>query len=93
MIEEVFKEFCKEAFLPWLLPIFAPINDMLASIPMSVARVCAVSLFIVSWIVVGVFLKEDYVNRGRPFKSLWTDLRVWTVVSTLPHVFFYFYFT
>lgn len=92
MIEEYFQELCKKAFFPLLEPIFAPLNGMLSAIPMSVARYCAVSLFIISWIVVGVFLKEDYVNRGRPYKSLWTDLRVWTVVTTLPHVIFYFYF-
>jgi hypothetical protein len=40
---------------------------------------------------VGLILNEKYVNRGRPFKSPWTDLRLWTVVSMLPHVLVYFY--
>ena len=50
------------------------------------------SFFVGTMIWVGVILKESYVNEGRPNKSIWTDLRLWTVVSMLPHVFVYWYF-
>ena len=41
---------------------------------------------------VGLLLNPKYVNRGRPYKSIWTDLRFWTVISMTPHVVVYFYF-
>ena len=41
---------------------------------------------------VAVVLNKDYVNRGRPYKSIWTDLRLWTVICMTPHVLVYFYF-
>lgn len=92
-MEKMFEGVCKALFYNTLKPIFQQLDVWMTAIPMSYARFCAVGLFIVTWIVVCFFLKEDYVNRGRPFKSLWTDLRVWTVLATIPHVFFYFYFT
>lgn len=92
-MEKMFEEMCSAIFYPILAPFFHYLNGWMAAIPMSAARFCAVGLFVITWIVVCFFLKEDYINRGRPFKSIWTDLRVWTILSTLPHVFFYFYFT
>ena len=92
-IEDSIKAFCKEVFYPILHPVFAPIDRFLNTIPTNPwATVCAISLFVTAWIVVGVVVKESYVNRGRPNKAIWTDLRIWTVISTLPHVIVYFYF-
>ena len=42
--------------------------------------------------LVGLILNKDYVNRGRPYKSLWSDLRLWTEISMTPHVLVYFHF-
>ena len=41
---------------------------------------------------VGVVLKNEYVNLDQPGKHIWTDLRLWTVISMLPHVVVYLYF-
>jgi hypothetical protein len=56
------------------------------------ATVCAVGLFLIAMFVVGVVMKESYVNQGRPNKSFWTDLRLWTIICMAPHVLVYLYF-
>lgn len=73
-------------------PVFHPMNNALASLPNWVMQVFGVGMFVMAMIWVGVFLNKDYVNHGRPYKSLWTDLRLWTCLSMLPHVAFYLYF-
>jgi hypothetical protein len=84
--------FCTKVFRPVLAPIFVPINRWLGLIPDGAAGYCGIGLFVCAMIWVGLILNKDYVNRGRPYKSLATDLRVWTVISMTPHVLFYFYF-
>jgi hypothetical protein len=79
-------------FKPILEPIFAPINELLASFFQPYATICAVGMFIGTMIWVGVFLNKHYVNRGRPYTHWWSDLRLWTVLSMLPHIAVYFYF-
>ena len=93
MIEERITAFCQKVFYPILYPVFKPIDDFLNRIPTDPwATVCAIGLFVIAMFVVGVLMKESYVNQGRTNKSLWTDLRLWTVVCMLPHVLVYFYF-
>jgi len=75
-----------------LVHVFGPMNDFLGGLPEWVASVFGVGLFVMAMVWVGVFLKKDYVNRGRPYKSIWTDLRLWTCLSMMPHVVFYLYF-
>lgn len=91
MIEEVFTNFCKAVFYPILAPVFHPINSFLNHVYQPYASICAVGLFVCAMIMVSLVLEEDYVNRGRPFTSLWTDLRLWTVLAMLPHCIVYFY--
>ncbi len=88
MIESLFKRL----FYPLLAPIFHPINDFLNWLPNSLAGICGVGLFLSTMIWVCLLLNKDYVNRGRPYKSIWTDLRLWTIISMTPHVLVYFYF-
>ena len=88
------------AFLDWLgllfepvvKPFFSPINNFLAEVYMPWAKICAIGLFLgaMAWVWFG--MRKEYVNLGRPSKSLWTDLRIWTVLSMLPHIFVYLYF-
>lgn len=91
-MEESLNAFCKAVFYPVLHPIFEPFNTFLSSFYQPYASICGIGLFVSAMIWVGVILHEPYVNRGRPVKSIWTDLRLWTVISMLPHVFVYFYF-
>lgn len=91
-MEEMVGKFCHAVFFPILAPFFLRVNDLLGKIPMVWANWCAIGLFIGSMIWVGLLLNKDYVNRGRPYKSLLTDLRFWTVISMTPHVLVYFYF-
>lgn len=84
--------FCEAVFKPILSPIFKPINDFLAPIYQPYATIAAIGFFVGTMIWVALILKESYVNEGRPYKGWWSDLRVWTVISMLPHVFVYFYF-
>jgi hypothetical protein len=91
-LEKAFIEFCKEVFYPILAPVFHPINDALAHVYQPYASICAVGLFVIAMFIVGVMINEKYVNRGRPNQSIWTDLRVWTVLCMTPHVIVYFYF-
>jgi len=84
--------FCEAVFYPILAPIFLPINSFLGKIYQPYASFCAVGLFLTAMFWVAVVLNKDYVNRGRPYKSIWTDLRLWTVICMTPHVLVYFYF-
>jgi hypothetical protein len=79
-------------FTPVLSKFFGPINTFLSSFFQPVATVCAIGMFIGTMIWVGVLLNSRYVNRGRPYKGIWSDLRLWTVISMLPHVLVYLYF-
>lgn len=98
-IENLFKTL----FYPILAPIFHPVDKFLnwvdqhpftlGSISVTWASICGVGLFVCAMIWVGLILDKEYVNRGRPYKSIWTDLRLWTVISMTPHVLVYFYFT
>jgi hypothetical protein len=89
---EAVEKFCTAVFYPILSPIFGPINTALGMLPNWMANVCGIGLFVSAMIWVALILNPKYVNRGRSNKSVWTDLRLWTVVSMTPHVLVYFYF-
>jgi hypothetical protein len=91
-MEEALTNFCDSVFYPILSKFFLPVNDALGHIPNWVAGWCGVGIFVLTMIWVGLLLNPNYVNRGRPYKSIWTDLRLWTVISMTPHVLVYFYF-
>lgn len=92
MFEEQIEAFCKVAFYPILSKFFHPINEFLNGYYEPYATIAAIGFFVGTMAWVCFILKESYVNEGRPFKGWWTDLRLWTIVSMLPHVFVYFYF-
>ena len=92
MIEEKIEAFCERIFYPVLSKFFDPINTFLSPIYKPWATIIAVGFFVGTMLWVGLILREAYVNEGRPTKAWWTDLRLWTVLSMLPHVFVYFYF-
>lgn len=77
---------------PPLRSFFHPIDDVLATFYMPTARIVALGFFIGTMVWVFAGLKEEYVNLEAPGKRFWYDLRVWTVLSMLPHLVVYFYF-
>jgi len=84
------RDFVNEYFGPPLMAVFHPIDEALAGIYMPWARVCAVGLFLLA--MAWVFsLRKEYVNLDRPNERWYTDLRLWTVVAMLPHVFIYLF--
>lgn len=91
-IDVAFVEFCVAVFQRPLRFLFAPIDALLNPIYQPWATIVAVGFFVAAMLWVGLILKESYVNLERPRIAWYTDLRIWTVVSMLPHVFVYFYF-
>lgn len=87
-----FIRFCEIVFQPVLSKFFGPINGLLAPIYQPYATIIAIAFFVGTMLWVAFGLKESYVNLGAPKKAWYTDLRIWTVCSMLPHVFVYFYF-
>ncbi|MBW7863783.1 MAG: hypothetical protein H3C30_05135 [Candidatus Hydrogenedentes bacterium] len=90
--EDILPEFFGGIFQKPLKVFFDPINHFLSQFYQPYATIFAVGFFVLAMIWVGVVLPEHYVNRGRPQKRLWSDLRLWTVISMLPHVAVYLYF-
>ena len=75
-------------FGPLLRPVFLPIDDLLTPIPQPFWKASAVGLFLAA--MVWIFcLRKEYVNVDAPGKEWWYDLRLWTVLSMLPHVLIY----
>jgi hypothetical protein len=87
-----FSDLITRIFFPILHPIFGPINDFMADIYMPSARIFAIGLFVATMIWVCLILKKQYVNLDAPTKRWWVDLRLWTVISMLPHLVVYLYF-
>lgn len=93
-MEEKLTQMITGFFFPLLNPIFNPMNVWLSSpsLYMPWARIVAVGLFVGTMLWVYFGLNEQYVNLDAPSKRFWADLRLWTVLSMLPHVVVYLYF-
>lgn len=87
-----FVRMCEVVFKPVLSFFFDPINRALAPIYQPWATIVAFAFFLGAMVWVWVVLKESYVNLGRPNQAWYSDLRIWTVCSMLPHLFVYVYF-
>ncbi len=85
-------EWMTRVFQGPLLKFFGPINGWLDDIYMPEARIVAVAFFILTMIWVGAILNRQFVHLERPNNKWYSDLRIWTVVSMLPHVVVYLYF-
>jgi len=81
-----------KTFEPIIKPIFRPISGFLERIYQPWAKICALGLFVGTMIWVWFGMPKEYVNLGREKKSVWTDLRIWTIISMLPHIIVYLYF-
>lgn len=80
-------------FGPVLKPVFHPIDAVLSSFYMPYAQLVAIGYFVGTMVWVFVGLRREYVNIEAPSKHVWHDLRFWTIVSMLPHIVVYFYFS
>ena len=84
-------EMINKVFGPPLHFVLDPIHGVLNDIYMPWARICALGMFIGTMVWV-FMLNKKYVNLDAPHEGLLYDLRVWTVISMLPHLVVYFYF-
>ena len=73
-----------------LKALHQPLDNWLDSLPMWVAQVCAVGLFVVAglWVLT---LSRDFVFLGSPSKSRWRDLRLWSLALLLPYIVVYWW--
>lgn len=79
-------------FEPVAKPVFLPVNRFLATVYQPWAQIFALALFVGTMVWVCFLIKPEMLNSGRENKALWTDLRLWTIVSMVPHLFVYIYF-
>ncbi len=91
-IAGVVEQFCATFVRPVLIKLFGPIDSLLNRVEQPWFTIAAIAFFVGTMLWVWFYLGESYVNLGRREKSVWTDLRIWTVISMLPHIFVYFYF-
>ncbi len=84
----------KELINTYIGPIahtfFDPINALLVDIYMPWARIVAIGFFVGTMVWAFMF-KKEYLQIDAPNKTIFADLRVWTVISMLPHVIIYFF--
>jgi hypothetical protein len=78
-------------FGPALKAVFHPIHDAISDVYMPWARICALGLFLLAMVWVYT-LKREYVNLDAPNKKWYYDLRLWTIISMVPHLIVYLYF-
>ena len=89
MLERI-HDWISAIFGPLLKPFFHPIHALFDDIYMPWARIAALALFLgtVLWVY---SLRREYVNLEAPSDRWFHDLRIWTVLSMLPHVVIYLY--
>lgn len=83
--------FIDSFFGPPLKALFHPMHAFLADIYMPWARIFALGLFVGTMVWV-YSLRKQYVQIDAPSKALWCDLRLWTVLSMVPHIIVYLLF-
>jgi uncharacterized membrane protein YeiB len=66
----------------------APLDHALDALPMWVAQVCAIGLFVIAGAAVCV-LRRRFVYIGAPDQQRWRDLRIWSLLLLLPYIFVY----
>jgi hypothetical protein len=85
------QESLRGRFGPPLKALHVPIDEWLGQLPMTVAIVSAVGLYVVALIWVWL-LRSDFIFRGAPDHHRWRDLRIWATIVVLPYIAIYFFF-
>lgn len=83
------REFISNTFSGPLSALFHPIDTILTPIGPGAYKFFAVGLFLATICWVMFILNEKYVNLDRPKKGIIYDLRLWTLVSMVPHMLIY----
>lgn len=65
-----------------------PFDAWLGSLPMSVAMICAIGLYVLAAIWVWT-LRKEYILIGAPDRRWWRDLRIWATLLLIPYVSIY----
>lgn len=87
---DAFAAFLTAHLAPGLKAILGPLDHWLSTLPTSVARGTAVALFAIATIW-AFSLKREYIYLGAPDQARWRDLRIWTVMVTLPYIIIYLF--
>jgi hypothetical protein len=85
---ERFREAWRATLGPPLRALHEPVDRWLGSLPIWVAVVCAVGLYVVALIWTWC-LPREFVFRGAPDMGRWRDLRLWATVVILPYIAIY----
>jgi hypothetical protein len=85
---EALKQALRQSLGPPLKAFHAPIDEWLGRLPMSVAMVCAVGLYVVALVWVWG-LRREFVFRGAPDDQWWRDLRIWATAVVIPYIAIY----
>jgi len=72
-----------------LAAFFRPIDVIFTPFGPGAYKFFAVGLFACTVVWVMFILKKEYVNLDQPKPGFLYDLRLWTLVSMLPHVIIY----
>ncbi len=83
-----FETWLQDTVAPPLKSIQHPIDKWLGALPMSVAMICCIGLFVAALIWVWC-LKRDFVFRGAPGHEWWRDLRLWATFVVIPYITVY----
>lgn len=68
------------------------LDRLMAAAPPWIWTVCSLGLFLLT-MVWAFTLRKEYVNLDAPHKGVLYDLRFWVIVSMLPHLVVYFWFS
>ncbi len=85
---EALKQALRQSLGPPLKAFHGPIDQWLGRLPMSVAMVCAVGLYVVALVWVWG-LRREFVFRGAPDDHWWRDLRIWATAIVIPYIAIY----
>lgn len=73
---------------PPLKAVHAPIDQWLGGLPMWLAELSAIGLYVLALVWVWV-LRSDFVFRGAPDRRPWRDLRIWATAVVIPYIVVY----
>jgi hypothetical protein len=82
---ESFGNSIRQKLGPAIKALHQPIDDWLGSLPMSVAMICTIGLFMLAGIWIWT-LRTEFIFRGAPCRRWWCDLRIWATLLLLPYI-------
>jgi hypothetical protein len=85
---ERFEDTLRATLGPPLKSLHEPVDAWLGSLPIWVAVVCAVGLYVVA-LVWTWCLPREFIFRGAPDTRRWRDLRIWATLVILPYMVIY----